>query len=956
MFVSLFVATSVLGQNLTVTNDLQLWLRADAGVTVNSAGGVILWNDQSTNGNNALAPSDSVAPLLVANALNSKPVLRFDGADDYLDVPDSDSLSSPGDISSFFVVEFDDFGTYRAVWSKTVDNLPAPSDSYALPGSGLLRVFRGDGTFNNLSFVDTAQALRENTYLVLGFAIEGTNFTHYLNNQENGTGIVNTNTADGNTALKIGTRSDFATRLKGDLSELLIFSRALSVTERSNVFYYLQTKYNLLNLPPSVSLSSSPAGPDVNVGDIVTLNATANDLDGTIAKVDFFANGALIGTATVPPYSMPVKFESAGTAQFTARATDNKNAIANSAPISLTAGPAGSGNLDVTSGLQLWLRADAGATLNSGSVVQWADQSGNGNDAFQANVGLAPVLVNGVVNGLPAVRFDGTDDYMDVADSDSVSITGDISSFFVLRFSDFANYRAIWAKTVNNLPAPTDMYALPNNGRLRLYRGNGTGTGIQSSDSAQPFAAGTFLLGGFDIGGTAVRHFYNGIPNGIGSITVPSTDANGPLRIGSRGDLFTKMKGEIAEILIFSRSLPTADRRAVERYLVEKYALPALVSSANNSPSIVITGPSGKIFQAPDNLSVTVDATDNDGSIASVQFFANGIPIGIDTSPPYSASLSFAYGGSITLTAIATDNLGAVSSAVPVVLCVQGPGAPTGLVGYWRFDGDASAVIGTSGIMVSNPVPAMDRNGTPNGALSFDGNLQQRVEIPGGGGLNAAGHGTISMWVNWTGLQDAGFGGSFGAVLSRQRDGGFSDDIINLNNADPNNAAVQWRQAGAGVTLAGGTFVGSDTWKYIVIAFTETNSQLFIDGVAEASGGGGILHDNTATSLAIGAWTGGGGSYATATIDDVAIWSRVLSSDEIESLYFGNNTPTDLLITPDCLTIERSGSDVTIRWRSEGVLQSAPDVAGPYLDVARASNPYVTSAAGAPQFFRLRSP
>src|SRR5207249_3039124 len=149
-------------------------------------------------------------------------------------------------------------------------------------------------------------------------------------------------------------------RLKGDLSELLIFSRALSVTERSNVFYYLQTKYNLLNLPPSVSLSSSPAGPNVNVGDIVTLNATANDLDGTIAKVDFFANGALIGTATVPPYSMPVKFESAGTAQFTARATDNKSAIANSAPVNLTAGPAGSGNLDVTSGLQLWLRADAG--------------------------------------------------------------------------------------------------------------------------------------------------------------------------------------------------------------------------------------------------------------------------------------------------------------------------------------------------------------------------------------------------------------------------------------------------------------------------------------------------------------------------------------------------------------------------------------------------------------------
>src|SRR5207247_597809 len=35
------------GQSLTVSNDLQLWLRADAGVNTNAAGGVVLWEDQS---------------------------------------------------------------------------------------------------------------------------------------------------------------------------------------------------------------------------------------------------------------------------------------------------------------------------------------------------------------------------------------------------------------------------------------------------------------------------------------------------------------------------------------------------------------------------------------------------------------------------------------------------------------------------------------------------------------------------------------------------------------------------------------------------------------------------------------------------------------------------------------------------------------------------------------------
>ena len=124
-----FAAARVLNaQVLSVTNRLQLWLKADAGITTNASGGVTQWADQSTHGNNAVQITDAAAPLFVANAQNNKPALRFDGVDDFLDVADADSISIAGDISSFFVVKFDDFATYRAVWGKTVDNLPAPTD------------------------------------------------------------------------------------------------------------------------------------------------------------------------------------------------------------------------------------------------------------------------------------------------------------------------------------------------------------------------------------------------------------------------------------------------------------------------------------------------------------------------------------------------------------------------------------------------------------------------------------------------------------------------------------------------------------------------------------------------------------------------------------------------------------------------------------------------------------
>ena len=64
-----------------------------------------------------------------------------------------------------------------------------------------------------------------------------------------------------------------------------------------------------------------------------------------------------------------------------------------------------------TAGLQLWLRADSGVdTLNGSTVSRWHDQSGNGNDAIQANASRQPLLVASALNGKPVLRFDGVND------------------------------------------------------------------------------------------------------------------------------------------------------------------------------------------------------------------------------------------------------------------------------------------------------------------------------------------------------------------------------------------------------------------------------------------------------------------------------------------------------------------------------------------------------------------
>ena len=241
-------------QTLTVTNGLQLWLKADAGVTAGAGGKVTAWQDQSGKGNNASQSVADMSPLLVNDAINGKPVLRFDGVDDFLEVADSDSVSITGDITTFFLVKFDDFATYRAVWAKTLANQPAPNDWYALPGSGIPRAYRGDGLGANGS-ADGGKALTAGNYLVAGWDMAGTLLTHYLGGFASSSRVVAPAAiADADTSLLIGTRDDRVTIMKGDIAEVLIYDRALTAAERRALVVYLNQKYLYGNIDPAGDL------------------------------------------------------------------------------------------------------------------------------------------------------------------------------------------------------------------------------------------------------------------------------------------------------------------------------------------------------------------------------------------------------------------------------------------------------------------------------------------------------------------------------------------------------------------------------------------------------------------------------------------------------------------------------------------------------------------------------
>jgi plastocyanin len=90
------------------------------------------------------------------------------------------------------------------------------------------------------------------------------------------------------------------------------------------------------NSAPSVSITSPTNGATFAAPGSFLVTATADDTDGTITNVQFFAEANLIGNRTAAPFSVTVSNLPAGDHALTARAADNQGLIATSAPVNVS--------------------------------------------------------------------------------------------------------------------------------------------------------------------------------------------------------------------------------------------------------------------------------------------------------------------------------------------------------------------------------------------------------------------------------------------------------------------------------------------------------------------------------------------------------------------------------------------------------------------------------------------
>jgi PKD repeat protein len=96
------------------------------------------------------------------------------------------------------------------------------------------------------------------------------------------------------------------------------------------------------NIPPTISITSPSGGTLFAVAPAnVAITVNAADSDGSVAKVDFYAGSAFIGTSSVVPFNFTWNNAAQGAYDLTAIVTDNVGATTTSAAVHITVGANG---------------------------------------------------------------------------------------------------------------------------------------------------------------------------------------------------------------------------------------------------------------------------------------------------------------------------------------------------------------------------------------------------------------------------------------------------------------------------------------------------------------------------------------------------------------------------------------------------------------------------------------
>jgi sugar lactone lactonase YvrE len=290
-----------------------------------------------------------------------------------------------------------------------------------------------------------------------------------------------------------------------------------------------------------------------------------------------------------------------------------------------------------------------------------------------------------------------------------------------------------------------------------------------------------------------------------------------------------------------------------------------------NTPPTITTQPGSQTVNAGQNASFSVVASGS--SPLSYQWSFNGNAIANATNATLALNnvqLNQAgnYGVLVSNGAGSTNSANAVLIVNPVV-CVN---APSGMIGWWRGEGDATDAVGINNGTLYSAVGFVP--GEVGSAFSFNGSSY--VSIPDSPSLDALTSAiTVEAWFkvnqfsgqDWTAIVSKGEG--TWQIRRYVTSSQLTFTTIGLSNTE----------------LVGTRNINDGQWHHVAAVYDGAMKYLYVDGTLDVSAPATGLISQTSRPLCIGDSPDHTERWLNGLVDEVSIYNRVLTSTEIQSIY-----------------------------------------------------------------------
>ncbi len=533
------------------------------------------------------------------------------------------------------------------------------------------------------------------------------------------------------------------------------------------------------NQPPNVAMTSPTDGSIFTAGKDIVVTAAANDADGTVSRVDFFAGSTPLGSVTSTPYSVTWAAVPAGTYSLKAVAVDNDGASTSSATVSIRVDPvaanqpptvtltAPTNGATFTAPATVTLSATASDSDGTISKVEFY----NGTTLLNTDT-VSPYSYtwSSVAAGTYTMKAIAYDNAGASATSPSATITvgNSTGNGLVGAYGLNEGTGSVAANSSGAGPSGTITNATWTTGRFGQalsFTGNGE-VNFGDVDFSGPFTVegwfqtrslymgtcASFVMKvhdyGFEVcgGQLAGAVAANDAWTARAIVTLTSADLNTwkhaamtydgtSVRLYINGSLVSTVAGahtttsnplefghwsvggEYWDGLIDEVRLYS---RALTQAEVQTDMNTAIGSgTGNRAPTATLSSPSnGATFTAPATVTLSATASDSDGTISKVEFYNGSTLLNTDTTSPYSYSWSSVAAGTYTIKAVAYDNSGASTSSSTASITVN---SATNQAPSVTLTAPANGATFTAPATVTLSATASDADGTISKVEFYDG-------------------------------------------------------------------------------------------------------------------------------------------------------------------------------------------------------------------------------------------